>query len=171
MDCRLVIGSLALVAAGFLVSPAVAAEPEVLMWDQMMPSEDLESPPWMPGVEEDPMSNPDEEPMTSWVYGTRPVKELDGKFVKLPGFVVPLESDEGGLLDEFLLVPYFGACIHVPPPPPNQIVYVKLDKPAEITNIWDPYWIIGTIQTKPYMGDIAETVYQMAAERLEKYEY
>ena len=100
-----------------------------------------------------------------------PVKELDGQFVKLPGFIVPLESDEGGLIDEFLLVPYFGACIHTPPPPPNQIVYVRLDKPHEVTEIWDPYWIIGTMSTKIYSGDFAETVYQMAGESLEKYEY
>ncbi len=51
-------------------------------------------------------------------------KSLDGATVRLPGFIVPLEGVKSGDVSEFLLVPYFGSCIHVPPPPPNQIVYV-----------------------------------------------
>ncbi len=53
--------------------------------------------------------------------------ELNGSKVKIPGFVIPLEGDDKAVT-EFLLVPYFGACIHVPPPPPNQIIYVKFKK-------------------------------------------
>ena len=63
---------------------------------------------------------------------------LNGQYVKLPGYVVPLESDAGGLLSEFLLVPYYGACIHVPPPPSNQIVYVRLNKPYLLKSMEDP---------------------------------
>ena len=160
-----------LMAFAAVTSIAIAKEPEVLMWDQMVPQQDLQPPtlPGDPGAQQPDI--PEDNPLSRWTYGTQPVEELDGKFVKLPGFVVPMESDEGGMLQEFLLVPYFGACIHVPPPPPNQIVYVKLDKPYKLTDIWDPYWIIGTIKTKPYFGDIAETVYQISGERVEKYEY
>jgi hypothetical protein len=50
---------------------------------------------------------------------------LDGQNIRLPGYIVPLEVSEEGRTTEFLLVPYFGACIHVPPPPSNQIVHVK----------------------------------------------
>ncbi|WP_067064198.1 DUF3299 domain-containing protein [Roseateles chitosanitabidus] len=50
--------------------------------------------------------------------------DLDGQRVRLRGYVVPLAVGWGGT-DEFLLVPYYGACIHSPPPPPNQIVHVK----------------------------------------------
>lgn len=53
------------------------------------------------------------------------VKALDGQNIRLPGYIVPLEVSEEGRTTEFLLVPYFGACIHVPPPPSNQIVHVK----------------------------------------------
>ena len=53
-------------------------------------------------------------------------KSLDGATVRLPGFIIPLDARRDGVLDEFLLVPYFGACIHVPPPPPNQLVYVRM---------------------------------------------
>jgi len=61
------------------------------------------------------------------------VKELNGKYVKIPGYIVPLEFDfEKGTFSEFLLAPYFGACIHVPPPPSNQIVYVKSASPLSV---------------------------------------
>ncbi|MDJ0927987.1 MAG: DUF3299 domain-containing protein [Gammaproteobacteria bacterium] len=156
---------LLLVGLAMLALPAIAKEPELLMWDQMMPEEDLQPPP--------PIA-PDmtyEDYLPNEAYGMRPVEELDGKFVKLPGFIVPLDSDEGGELQEFLLVPYFGACIHVPPPPPNQIVYVTLEEPVTIMAIWEPYWIIGTIETSPYLGDIATTVYQMVGEQVEVYKY
>ncbi len=43
--------------------------------------------------------------------------------IRMPGFVVPLDAMRNGQR-EFLLVPYFGACIHTPPPPANQIVLV-----------------------------------------------
>ena len=62
--------------------------------------------------------------------------ELNGSTVKIPGFVIPLEGDEN-TVTEFLLVPYFGACIHVPPPPPNQIIYVKFPQGAPIQQLWD----------------------------------
>lgn len=160
-----------LLALSLLAANAQAKEPEPLMWDQMIPESERDLPPLFPDPEAPQPPGQDDGPFSGWTYGTQPVSELDGKFVKLPGFVVPLESDEGGLLDEFLLVPYYGACIHVPPPPPNQIVYVKLEKPYELTNIWEPYWIIGTMSTKPYLGEIADTVYQISGQRVELYEY
>lgn len=154
-----------------LASTAVAAKPRELMWDQLVPeSERFPPPSALPDAMPDTMS-PEEESLGGWTYGTEPVMELDGELVKIPGFIVPLESDEGGLLDEFLLVPYFGACIHVPPPPPNQIIYVKLAKPYELTNMWDPFWITGIMTTKPWLGDFAQTVYQLSADKVEKYEY
>ncbi|MGI9289980.1 MAG: DUF3299 domain-containing protein [Gammaproteobacteria bacterium] len=147
-----------------MLSLAVSAsdkEPQELMWDEMVPPEELNMMP----------PSPYDESPEALTFGTQPVTELDGKYVKVPGFIVPLESDEGGVLSEFLLVPYFGACIHTPPPPPNQIVYIKMKEPVEVINIWDPYWIIGTMKTDTYSGDIAEAVYQVAGDRIEKYEY
>jgi uncharacterized protein len=63
-------------------------------------------------------------------------KSLEGATVRLPGFIVPLEGVKDGSVSEFLLVPYFGSCIHVPPPPPNQIVYVHNGKRAGIESIY-----------------------------------
>ena len=70
--------------------------------------------------------------------------ELDGKIVRMPGYALPLEQSEDGVT-EFLLVPYVGACIHVPPPPANQIVYVKLDKAYRVASLYEPIWITGKL--------------------------
>jgi hypothetical protein len=69
---------------------------------------------------------------------------LDGKLVRMPGYVLPLEFS-GRQVTEFLLVPWVGACIHTPPPPPNQIVHVKPEKPLEIKGAFDPVWVTGRI--------------------------
>ena len=74
------------------------------------------------------------------------VEELNGKSIRMPGYVLPVEFD-GQKVIEFFLVPYFGACIHVPPPPPNQMVYVKSDVGIETKGLFDPVWVEGTIST------------------------
>jgi len=75
------------------------------------------------------------------------VDSLDGKLVKMPGFALPLEF-EGTKVQEFLLVPFIGACIHVPPPPPNQMVFVKLSEPFVVKDIYTPVWIKGRVSVK-----------------------
>jgi uncharacterized protein len=79
---------------------------------------------------------------------------LVGQNVRIPGFVVPLEDSKEGL-KEFLLVPYFGACVHSPPPPANQIVHVLPKSPAKGYRSMDAVWISGTLtagKTDSYMG-------------------
>jgi hypothetical protein len=88
------------------------------------------------------------------------VKSLDGKLVKIPGFVVPIEGDNQ-TTTEFLLVPYFGACIHVPPPPANQIVYVKFSEAVPIENLYDAVWVTGTLSTDGWEGDLATVGYSL----------
>ncbi len=93
---------------------------------------------------------------------------IEGAEVKLAGFVVPLER-EGNALREFLLVPYFGACIHVPPPPANQTVYVVAKKPAKDTATMDAVWVSGKIsqyRTRTRMGAIG---YRLDADLVEPY--
>ncbi len=77
-----------------------------------------------------------------------------GQAVRIPGFVVPLEESKDGV-KEFLLVPYFGACIHSPPPPANQIIHVLPKSPAKSAKSMDAVWITGTLatlKTDSYMG-------------------
>lgn len=89
------------------------------------------------------------------VWDNAPVNNaIVGKNVRIPGFVVPLEDSKEGL-KEFLLVPYFGACIHSPPPPSNQIVHVLPKTAAKGLRSMDAVWITGTlatVRTDSYMG-------------------
>jgi hypothetical protein len=71
---------------------------------------------------------------------------LDGKVVRIPGYLLPLEF-RGKAVSEFLLVPWVGACIHTPPPPPNQIVHVKTEKAFEVSSIFMAVWVTGQMST------------------------
>ncbi|MBO4335911.1 MAG: DUF3299 domain-containing protein [Desulfovibrio sp.] len=79
-------------------------------------------------------------------------KELDGQEIALQGFVVPLERDADNKLSEFLLVPYFGACIHVPPPPANQIVYVRLSSACDGVESMDLATVRGRLRVDSEQG-------------------
>jgi uncharacterized protein len=73
------------------------------------------------------------------------LQAMNGKRVRVPGYMVPLDDSANGV-DEFILVPYYGACIHAPPPPPNQMVYVKMSGGRRVdVNMWDPIWIEGEL--------------------------
>ena len=96
------------------------------------------------------------------------VGELDGENVRLPGFVVPLDF-EGTEISEFLLVPYFGACIHVPPPPSNQIVYVKTVAAYPLKELFDPVWVTGLLSTQAHLNDVGDAGYTIQATIIEPY--
>jgi uncharacterized protein len=100
-----------------------------------------------------------------------PNTELNGVRVRIPGFVVPLERGKDGLIDEFFLVPYFGACIHVPPPPPNQIVYVKMRSGAGLKSIEDAQWVMGTLHTAVKTSELGAAAYTLDGESMEPYQY
>lgn len=90
-----------------------------------------------------------------YITGKAPpnLEALNGKTVKIPGFMVPLEDNQKDVL-EFLLVPNAQACIHVPPPPANQMVYVKMKKGT--ASVYEPIWVYGTfkiITKKSMYGD------------------
>ena len=73
---------------------------------------------------------------------------LSGKQVRIPGYLLPLEFKDKKVT-EFLLVPWVGACIHTPPPPPNQIVHVKLDKGYDVGDeVFIPVWVNGIMETE-----------------------
>ena len=79
------------------------------------------------------------------------IRKLMGKPIKIPGFAVPLEGDDGfEYVKEFLLVPTFGACIHVPPPPPNQVIHVILDKPVYFEKLMYAVWVSGIVEIGEY---------------------
>ena len=96
-------------------------------------------------------------------------KELNGSEVKIPGFVIPLEGDENQIT-EFLLVPYFGACIHVPPPPPNQIIYVKFPQGAAVQELWDVVYVTGKLKTESTDLELGQTGYTLEGTTISIYE-
>ena len=98
-------------------------------------------------------------------------KSLDGSNVKIPGFIVPLDVGKDGLVSEFFLVPYFGACIHVPPPPPNQIVYVRMNKGIALDSIYEAYWISGRMKVSNKTTRLGASAYQLDASKVEVYQY
>ena len=97
------------------------------------------------------------------------VHDYDGERVRLPGYVLPLDF-AGTSIQEFLLVPYVGACIHVPPPPPNQIVYVKIEEGIEVRGMFEPVWVTGTFDTASISNELADIGYRIDAELVEPYE-
>lgn len=74
-------------------------------------------------------------------------EDLNGRDIRIPGYLLPLEFD-GSKVTEFLLVPYAGACIHTPPPPPNQIIHVKSDQGLAVDGLFTPVWVSGAIRVE-----------------------
>ena len=163
-----------LAAAG----PAMAAPDEVreLEWEELMPEG------WDPLAELDALAGDDLQDLSDnsvraielfnayqeAVRSAPVVRELDGQKVRLPGFVVPLDF-EGTETSEFLLVPYFGACIHVPPPPSNQIVYVTTVAGYPLQELFDPVWVTGEIRTEAHLNDVGDAGYTLQATIIEPY--
>jgi len=79
--------------------------------------------------------------------GTNP--EFDGERVRLGGYLLPLDRTARGQIDRFLLVPFVGACVHVPPPPPNQVIYVEPDAPVKDIGLFARVWIEGVVRSAP----------------------
>ena len=112
------------------------------------------------------------------ILQTSIVEELNGERVRIPGYLLPLEVS-ATKVTEFLLVPYIGACIHVPPPPPNQIIYVKIgqNKSYKNKNLYEPVWVTGVIAVKSMAKDLylvdgstgVDIGYSMQANRIEPY--
>ncbi len=147
-----------------LIPLLTAAEVRELEWLELMPEEDAQA--WMEdamAIDHSGFSAP--EPFQSF----RTISELDGISARIPGFVVPIETDGQGNLKEFFLVPYFGACIHVPPPPANQIIYGRLAEPIPMVNIWDAFWMEGQLNIEDVSNDTAASSYTMDVSRLELY--
>ncbi len=94
------------------------------------------------------------------------VADLNGKRVRLGGYVVPLDFD-ATKVTEFLLVPFVGACIHVPPPPANQIVYVKAPQGITIKGQFDPVYVTGTLSTEGQFTGLADTGYSLTADAVD----
>lgn len=101
------------------------------------------------------------------VWDQAPINEkMNGALVRIPGFVVPLEDSKEGM-KEFLLVPYFGACIHSPPPPANQIIHVQVNQPVRGLRSMEAVWIQGPLQAFRHDSFMGVSGYRMQAQAVE----
>ncbi|MGS2718260.1 DUF3299 domain-containing protein [Eionea flava] len=114
--------------------------------------------------------SPEEQAYAAALKSTNVNKQFDQQNIRLPGFVVPVEYNDDQVITEFFLVPYFGACIHVPPPPPNQIIYVKYPQGLQLTALYDPFWIEGQMKTELVENNIALSAYSIDASNIKPYE-
>lgn len=157
-----------------LALPLAAAEVRELTWSEMVPAD-------APPQNTEPAPIHDLSQLADALAESGPaamqqspaapvVQALDGQQVKLPGYIVPLDVTDEGRVTEFLLVPYFGACIHVPPPPSNQIVHVTSELGVLLDALYQPFWIEGPIKVEHASSELAEAGYQMEAEKIYAYE-
>lgn len=156
-------------ALGLLFAAAASAESEwrTLDWLELMPEEDLRLLESLPEIQHEgdgPMSLPDE------IMTGRVVPEMDNTRARIPGFIVPLKTVGDQRIVEFFLVPYYGACIHVPPPPPNQIIHVTFPEGIELEVLYEPFWVQGPLTISRTEHDIGTASYAIEAQAVTPYE-
>ena len=138
-----------------------------LEWEHLVPGDDgFEA---ASGVVEHEQVADNGSPLQSDTDTSAVRAELDGKRVRIPGYMTPLDF-ENAEVSEFLLVPYVGACVHVPPPPANQIVYVTMAGTVPVLDMWEPLVAEGTLRTQAQSTELAEVGYTMQLSHLELYE-
>jgi hypothetical protein len=157
-----------------LAAPLSAAEVRELNWSDMVPADapaQAAEPAPMHDLSQLADALSESGPAAAQQSPAAPVVEaLDGQAVKLPGYIVPLDVTDEGRVTEFLLVPYFGACIHVPPPPSNQIVHVTTELGVLLDALYQPFWIEGALKVEQSSSELAEAGYQMRADKIYAYE-
>ena len=154
-------------------------------WIELMPQEDfnalLDPPAYLDEIEEgsfedqissevqNAMKAASDDPYQQALVSTRVIEEFDGQAVRIPGYVVPLVFNDRQTITQFFLVPYFGACIHVPPPPPNQIILVNAPQGIQVEVLYDPFWISGVMNTTITKNELATSAYSVEMHHYEAY--
>lgn len=165
----------ALLALLLLVAlPVWAAAPKDLTWSEMIPPDAAPEVPNMTPLHDmskmsDALSAESAPAAKQDLPNAPVVQSLDGQNIRLPGYIVPLEVNEEGRTTDFLLVPYFGACIHTPPPPANQMVHVRLDKPVKGFQTMSTVWISGPLKVARSASEQGVSGYTMKAVAMEPY--
>lgn len=152
-------------ACAALPRAASADTPTEITWDDLIP----------PGVPYSEIIGEGEmdERNDYWrpIFDTNATKlnpTLDGAYIKLPGFIIPIDLSTAGVTS-FVLVPYVGACIHTPPPPPNQLVFVTTETPWPGDDLWEAVWVTGQMRHEIQSTEVAQTGYALTADKMEVY--
>lgn len=163
--------------------PVMDGKYEQIRWPYLMPDEDLEAianPPEYvlnipEGSELDVLADPSldaskkQAPKNAYeraLVSTKIRPEFNKRLVKIPGFIVPLDINEDDKATTFFAVPFFGACIHVPPPPPNQIIYATYKEGFLLERLYDPVWLYGRLSTEKIENDMATSAYSIKVDKI-----
>lgn len=154
-------------------------------WVELMPKDDLEAIMNQPDYIDEIVDGSPEDQLSSRVKSaiatasdqryqqalesTRIIEEFNNQSVRIAGFIVPLEFDGEQTITQFFFVPYFGACIHLPPPPPNQLIYVSYPQGLKLDALYDPFWITGVLKTSLVENDTATSAYAMVVNSISPY--
>lgn len=144
-------------------------------WLELMPLSDLQALEAMPEISHDSPEGDgsftakgglkqQDKNLPAVMYSSKTVAAMQGKPIRIGGYPVPLETDRQGRSTLFFLVPYPGACIHVPPPPPNQILLVRYPKGIALEDIYAPLWVEGDLQIEQVSNELADAAYAMDAQ-------
>ena len=188
LEVCVIAGAICLATQGFAKdAPGEAEVPAftTLEWTDLIPPADLEillnPPQYVTQVEdgsvEDQISSQIQNSLEAAsddryqqaLSSTKVNAELNGAKIRLPGFIVPLEFDEQQTVTQFFLVPYFGACLHMPPPPPNQIILVNSPDGIQLQELYMPFWILGELSTSITENDMATSAYSLRMAGIEAY--
>ena len=158
---RNIAGVLSLMMIVALPSLCAAVEYTEVEWTDLMPKDDLDAllapPEYLndiaDGSQQDSVAALNQKESVDAqtkryrdaLSSTRVMQEFNGKQIRIPGYMVPLEQNEEREVTAFFIVPYFGACLHMPPPPPNQILYVQYEEGIALEALQQPFWFEGTL--------------------------
>lgn len=143
---------------------ALAKEYIDLEWTDLLPEGQKPIPPFMQGLIDH--EGPDLSSQQPPSQGVR--TDWNGEIVRLPGFIVPIDYSGTGVT-AFILVPFVGACVHVPPPPANQLVFVTTEKPYESSGVFEAVNVIGMFGTASTTTQLADIAYALSAEHIEPF--
>jgi hypothetical protein len=151
-------------AFGLMPQMVLAGDYIDLDWKDLVPKGQATIPPMLQGLfghDETAMSS--QQPESSGVR-----TDWNGEVVRLPGFIVPIDYSGTGV-SAFILVPFVGACVHVPPPPANQLVFVTTSKPYETSGLYEPVNVTGMFGVSSLSTQLADIAYALSADRIEPY--
>ena len=154
-----------LATSSLLPQMALAANYVDLAWDDLLPENQISVPTPFQGLLPHDESQPlfTQQPESSGVRG-----DWNGQNVRIPGFIVPIDYSGTGVT-AFILVPYVGACVHVPPPPANQLVFVTTPTPYENSGLFEAVNVTGIFGVSTISTQLAEVGYALSADKIEPF--
>lgn len=148
-----------------LPQAALADTPTEITWDELIPP----GVPYSEIIAEGEMDELNDfwQPIFD-INATKLNPLLDGAYIIIPGYIIPIDLSTVGVT-RFVLVPYVGACLHTPPPPPNQLIFVTTEIPWPSDNLWDAVWVTGQMLHEIQSTEVAQTGYTLKADQMEAY--